>query len=162
MTNNNKNSETVGSRRQSRQLALQFLYQLDVQKGRPIEMLDKFLAENTADLEIRKIARQWIRGTWNGLAHIDATIKEVSANWDINRISIVDRSNLRLAIYQLLDCPDVPAKVVINEAIELAKVFSTAQSSKFVNGVLDAVVKKMLNITEQTIDETETETEKQD
>ena len=146
---NNQNSETIGIRRQGRELALQFLHQLDVQKGRPIDMLDKFLAENTADLEVRKIARQWARGTWNGLAHIDSMIKEVSTNWDINRISIVDRSNLRLAIYQLLDCPDVPVKVVINEAIELAKKYSTAQASKFINGVLDAILKKTLKATGQ-------------
>ena len=130
-------------RRQARQLALQCLHQLDVQSGQNLDQMDTFLAENCPELPIRDLARQWIKGTWQSLDWIDKMISGASRNWDITRISTVDRNNLRLAVYQLLDCPDIPAKVVINEAIELAKIFSTTQSPKFINGVLDAIKTKI-------------------
>ncbi len=124
----------------ARVLALQFLHQLSVQKGKSLEMLDYFLNQQSDD-RCKELARQWILGTWRNAAQIDKHIKQVSTNWDLKRISIVDSANLRLAIYQLLYCPEIPPKVVINEAIELAKRFSTHQAPSFVNGILDAVLK---------------------
>ena len=135
---------TGGPRRQSRQLALQFLYQLDVQKGRNLDQVDAFLIEFCSDMKKRQLARDWIKGTWLNLGQIDKMISATSKNWDIARISNIDRSNLRLAIYQLLDCPDIPPKVVINEAIELAKTFSTPQAPTFVNGLLDKIAKTII------------------
>ena len=70
---------------------------------------------------------------------IDRMIQSVSCNWDVGRLNQVDLSNLRLAVHQLVKCRDIPAKVVINEAIELAKLFSSTESAGFVNGVLDSV-----------------------
>lgn len=133
-----------GPRRQSRQLALQFLYQLDAQKGNNIDQIDTFLVEFCSDMKIRQLAKSWIKGAWMNLEQINKMISAASKNWDIARISNIDRSNLRLAIYQLLDCPDIPPKVVINEAIELAKEFSTSQAPVFINGVLDTIAKKII------------------
>jgi transcription antitermination protein NusB len=144
------------ARRQVRQLALQYLYQLDVQSAMArdqgqmisdIEVesrnLQMFLSENCTNPQISQLARQWIKSVWESRTHIDKIIQESSSNWDIARLSPVDHSNLRLAVWQLLDCPDIPPKVVINEAIELAKHFSTDQAPKFVNGVLDAIWHKI-------------------
>lgn len=130
-------------RSQARQLALQFLYQLAVQGGANLDQIDFFLNEYGQNTKSRSLARSWIRGAWQGMGQIDRMIQSVSSNWDLHRISQVDRANLRLAVYQMLHCPDIPMKVVINEAVELAKVFSTAQSPGFVNGVLDAIRGKL-------------------
>jgi len=123
----------------ARHLALQFLHQLSVQNGANLPMLESFLAEYVSLEPSRPLARQWILGTWQNLEQIDQIIREVSTNWDLSRICLVDRSNLRLAVYQLLFCPDIPAKVVLNEAIELAKTFSTVQAPAFINGILDVI-----------------------
>lgn len=131
------------SKHQARRLALQFLHQLDAQQGTNMHQLDSFLLEFGDEPKSREIARKWIIGTWHSLDKIDKLIVSSSSNWDIKRISPVDRNNLRLAIHQLMDCPDIPPKVVINEAIELAKVFSTLQAPKFVNGVLDAIQRQI-------------------
>jgi len=86
-----------------------------------------------------------IKGVWGCHGKLDELIGWASENWDLSRITLVDRSNLRLAVYQLVECPEIPAKAAINEAVELAKEFSTAQAPAFVNGVLDAVRKTISN-----------------
>jgi len=123
----------------ARQLALQFLCQLAVQNGANLDQLEAFLAEFGPAGPIRDSAAQLVRGAWQNLEPIDDCIRRASANWDPQRISLVDRGNLRLAVYQLLLTPDVPPKVVINEALELAKRFSAAQAPAFVNGLLDSI-----------------------
>ena len=130
-------------RRRARELALQFLYQLTVQNGENLDQLEKFLAEFGTDDQDRELARSWIRGAWQQQQQIDRMVQAISSNWDLNRISLVDRNNLRLAVYQMLYQPEIPTKVVINEAIELAKTFSTAQSSSFINGLLDTLQHKI-------------------
>ncbi len=89
------------------------------------------------------LATEWIEGTWRKLERIDPLIRAASRNWEMSRINLVDLSNLRLAVFQFLDCPDISAKVVINEAIELAKQFSTTEAPGFINGVLDAIQKDL-------------------
>ena len=110
----------MDKRTRARELAMQGLYQLDVQGPDLLEQLTEFFIENDPDDLVASIIK-----------------------WQLSRLSAVDKSILRLAVYQLKFCPDIPPRVVINEAIELAKKFSTAQSSAFVNGVLDAVLKKL-------------------
>jgi N utilization substance protein B len=122
---------------------MQVLYQLDVQGSDLLQYLDNFFIENENDDTARKLASDWSKGTWENLAACDELIMASTIKWRMSRLSPVDKSILRLAVYQLKFCPDVPIKVVINEAIELAKKFSTVQSSSFVNGVLDAIVKKI-------------------
>jgi len=122
---------------------MQGLYQLDVQGSDLLERLYGFFIENTSDDLVRKLASEWTRGTWENLAQCDELIASSTIKWQLSRLSPVDKSILRLAVYQLKFSPDIPAKVVINEAIELAKKFSTDKSPAFINGVLDAVLKKL-------------------
>jgi transcription antitermination factor NusB len=133
----------VNKRTKARELAMQALYQLDVQGRDIFEYLDEFFVENESDDSIRSQAMAWSKGTWDKLSECDELIAASILKWKLSRLSPVDKSILRLSVYQLKFCDDVPPKVVLNEAIELAKKFSTAQSPAFVNGVLDAVLKKL-------------------
>ena len=136
--------EGVGEdpRRAARILGMQFVHQLRIQKGASLDLLDAFLEQYCDHVETRRLARGWILGVWQQREPIDEKIRSVSDNWDLNRMSQVDRSNLELAVYQLMFCPDIPAKAAINEAVELAKLFSTTQAPGFINGILDAIWKK--------------------
>lgn len=122
---------------------MQGLYQLDVQGSDVLDFLGGFYAESDADENIAKQAVEWTKGTWENLARCDELIVASTIKWQFARLSPVDKSILRLAVYQLTCCGEIPPKVVINEAIELAKKFSTDKSPGFVNGVLDAVLQKL-------------------
>ena len=122
---------------------MQALYQLDVQGDDLLSRLQQeFFQEAQADDFVRSLANEWTRGTWENLALCDQLISESIIRWQFSRLSPVDKSILRLAVYQLRCCQDIPPKVVINEAIELAKKFSTDKAPGFVNGVLDAVLRR--------------------
>jgi transcription antitermination factor NusB len=129
-------------RTKARELAMQALYQLDVQGNDILGLLEKFFLESDTDNFVRKLASDWTKGTWDNLKQCDELITASTIKWEFARLSPVDRSILRLSVYQLKFCPDIPPKVIINEAIELAKKFSTDKSPAFVNGVLDAILKK--------------------
>ena len=141
VTKNEK--QKVDRRTRARELAIQGLYQLDIQGADLLGQLDDFFIENEPDESARKLAKQWCTETWENLAVCDDLITASTIKWELSRLSFVDKSILRLAVYQLRFCTDIPPRVVINEAIELAKKFSTAQSPAFVNGVLDAIFKKL-------------------
>jgi transcription antitermination factor NusB len=132
-------------RTKARELTMQALYQLDVQGSDVLEFLGQFFTEADIDDFVRRLASDWTKGTWDNLNQCDELIVASTIKWQFTRLSPVDKSILRLAVYQLKLCPDIPPKVVINEAIELAKKFSTDKSPAFVNGVLDAVLKKISN-----------------
>ncbi len=132
-------------RTRARELAMQALYQLDVQGPELLEDLGLFFSEEESDDFVRKLASGWTERTWENLAQCDEIIQDSTIKWQFTRLAPVDRSILRLSVYQLKFCADIPPKVVINEAIELAKKYSTEKSSSFVNGVLDAVLKKHVN-----------------
>ena len=127
-------------------MAVQSLCQLDVQGSDALALLDRFFKESGANDSVRKLAQNWTKGTWENLQQCDKLIAASVTRWELNRLSIVDRSILRLAVYQLKFCPDIPPKVVINEAIELAKKFSSEKAPAFVNGVLDAIYKKLVSV----------------
>jgi len=122
---------------------MQALYQLDVQGSDVFDFLGRFFMEADTDDFVRKLASDWTKGTWENLKQCDDLIVASTIKWQFKRLSPVDKGILRLAVYQLKFCPDIPPKVVINEAIELAKKYSTDKSPAFVNGVLDAVLKKI-------------------
>lgn len=126
-------------RTRAREAALQFLYQVDLCGESVLDDLDAFLADEGRHEDVRDFARELILGTVGSLERIDALLGRVAKNWDLHRMAAVDRNVLRLAVHELLDRPDIPPKVTINEAIELAKRFSTANSGAFVNGILDRV-----------------------
>ncbi len=133
----------MDKRTRARALAMQALYQLDVQGKAAFDSMERFFTENQPDDQVRKLARQWVREAWTNVSVCDELISKAVLRWQISRLSLVDKSILRLAVYQLKFCEDIPPRVVINEAIELAKKFGTAQSSGFVNGVLDAILKTL-------------------
>lgn len=122
---------------------MQALYQLDVQGQELMHYLGEFFVENEPNDSVRRLAMEWTKGAWENLTWSDELISAASLKWSLSRLSPVDRSILRMSVYHLTCCPDIPPKVVINEAVELAKKFSTAQSPAFVNGVLDAVMRKL-------------------
>jgi len=138
-----KQGRDVGKRTRARELAIQALYQLDIQGENGLEYLSEFFAEQDSDESVQKLASEWTSETWKNLARCDELIAASTIKWNLARLSFVDKSILGLAVYHLKYCCDIPPRVVINEAIELAKKFSTDKSAGFVNGVLDAVLKKL-------------------
>jgi transcription antitermination protein NusB len=133
------------ARTRARELALQFLFQVDVQGGEYRAELDPFLGAaldgRPGGTEARAYAVKLVDGVLAHQPEIDALIREAARNWELERMAGVDRNVLRLGCYELLHEPDVPMKVAINEAIELGKRFSTEASGAFVNGILDRIRK---------------------
>jgi N utilization substance protein B len=134
----------MGRRRKAREVALQFLYQLDLHgEDDPTPHLEEFWSRHPVDDDTRAFADALVRGTKQNQAKADELIRQYVEHWDLERMAVVDRNILRLAIYELLWAEDVPAKVAINEAIEIAKKFGTRESSRFINGVLDRIHKEL-------------------
>ena len=130
----------VRKRTRSREIALQMLYMIDVRGPEALDELDAFLdREAMTEPDVHAFARQLIEGTQENLADIDAALTRAAQNWHLRRMAIVDRNILRMAVYEMLHLDEVPAKVSINEAIELGKRYSTAQSGSFINGILDRI-----------------------
>ena len=132
-------------RRKAREVTLQILYALDVQRISLREAIELFWASFEAPEEARKFSSLLIEGAWYNRERIDRLISDSSENWTIARMSRVDRSILRMAVYEFLFCPDIPPKVTLNEAIDLGKVFGSENSGAFINGILDALYGKLLN-----------------
>ena len=131
------------NRTKSRECALQMLYQVDIRHADPTQVIEEFWqAEVQVADEVKRYANQLVEGTLQRLADIDGVISAHADNWDLKRMAVVDRNILRLGAFELLYLDGVPAKVCINEAIELAKRFGDAESGKFINGILDAIHKK--------------------
>jgi len=131
-------------RRKAREYALQMLSQLDFKverlENRDIEAFWSDKKENT---EVKKFAEELVRGTVNKLNNIDSVIGKAAENWVVQRMSAVDRNILRFAAYEILYMKDIPYAVTINEAIEIAKKFSSGESAPFINGVLDRIAKEV-------------------
>ena len=135
----------MGSRHHARERALQILFQYDIH-GRAGLWLDVFWQENEATDEVRAFAERLVSGVLEKKKELDAVIGKYATNWKISRMPIVDRNILRAGAYELLWMDDVPAKVTVNEAIELAKSFGDDDASKFVNGILDQILGKELTL----------------
>ncbi|MBA2623704.1 MAG: transcription antitermination factor NusB [Chthoniobacterales bacterium] len=129
----------MGKRRMGRQAAIQFHFWRDAHGGDALEKMDDFWEFCPAKPNVRAFAQPLIDGMVTHLPEIDDRISRYTENYDLNRISPVDRAVLRLAIFELLHRDDIPPVVSINEAIELAKTFGGPDSGRFVNGVLDRV-----------------------
>lgn len=157
-------SLNMGMRREARERAVQFLFQFDLNKPENLELaLAQFwnsqreaaIAEEkgkarwgetvqlppptTDETAMRLFAEPLIRGTLEHRDEIDAKIQQYAKNWELARMAVVDRNVLRLAIYEMLHREDIPPVVSINEAVDIAKRFSTDESGRFVNGILDKV-----------------------
>ncbi len=154
----------MGKRREARERAIQFLFQHDVNCPTDLDReLDRFwesqrlvvIAEEKGDarwgeepepqpltaedIAVRSFAEPLIRGTLENRDQLDERIKKYAKNWDLRRMAVVDRNVLRLAIYEMFHRDDIPPIVSINEAVDIAKKFSTDDSGRFVNGILDKV-----------------------
>lgn len=154
----------MGMRREARERAVQFLFQYDLNKPENLDdALKQFWdSQRAAVIQEEKAKARWgeaqelppptadeaamrlfadplIRGALEHLAEIDGKIQHYAKNWDLTRMAVVDRNILRLAIYEMLHRPDIPPVVSINEAVDIAKRFSTDESGRFVNGILDKV-----------------------
>ncbi len=130
----------MGRRRQARELALQLLYELDVRGERdPGPTADEFWRRQTVPDEVRGFADALVRGTKTHQPKIDELITRFAEHWDLERMAVVDRNVLRAGIFELLWGVEVPPKVAINEALDIARKFSTEESTRFINGLLDRV-----------------------
>lgn len=128
-------------REQARVLALQALYQWDLRGEEFAQTANDFLAESTRDSEVYFFARELTFGAWSFREKSDVLIRDAAAHWDVARMAAVDRNILCLAIYEMTGRTDIPARVAIDQAIELAKRFGAAESGAFVNGILDHVLR---------------------
>jgi transcription antitermination factor NusB len=131
------------SRTQAREAALKGLYQLDLRSSVPDNEIEDLLGRECAQRDAQDYARILIKGTRNKLEEIDREIREVAENWDLARMAAIDRNVLRMAIYELGNREDIPPAVAINEAVTIAKKYSTKDSGGFVNGILDQVKNRL-------------------
>ncbi len=132
-------------RRRAREYALQVLFQLDVTNNEfTDEVLKNFWKNIKEDDDVKEFANDIVIGTRENIDSIDKIIKKTAEHWAINRIAVVDRNILRAATYELLYRSDIPRSVVMNEAIEISKKFSTEDSASFINGILDKIQKSKL------------------
>ena len=129
----------VGARRKARALALQALYEIDSVGHSPEEVVTRLLADNQLSEDNNSFIRQLVGGVIQNKDQLDGNIRRFAPAWPIEQIPAVDRNILRLAIFEILIDNNVPVKVAINEAVELAKTFGSDNTSKFVNGVLGSV-----------------------
>ncbi len=134
-------------RRLARELALQGLYAWENGELEIDQIEQKVIVDESASARTLDYARELFRLTCRDHERCDVIITELAINWKVSRMASIDRNVLRLAITELTEMPDVPVKVVMNEAIELGKKYSTAESSSFINGILDKFVKKSLTRT---------------
>ena len=136
---------SAGPRRKSRELAMQMLFQADIGRQTPDQVRATFWkAGDEVEPEVRGFAEDLFRVAIAHQEQIDELLVQNSKHWRLERMPAVDRNILRLAVYEMLFRPEIPPVVSINEAIEIAKKFSTAESGKFVNGLLDRVKKDLL------------------
>ncbi|MFO8057331.1 MAG: transcription antitermination factor NusB [bacterium] len=133
----------MGKRRRARELALQYLYQWDFHGEKGKEVADLFWQSRSDGEEVKSFAESLIHGVEKNRESIDQRIESRSSHWKLYRMSRVDRNILRLAAYELEFLKDIPPKVTIDEAIEIAKRFGTTESASFINGILDQVAKSL-------------------
>lgn len=126
----------------AREFALQILYQIDITHNNYSDSLSNFWQAHIEDdisEEVKSFTSELVKGTMDNLEPIDTKIGQYATNWQLKRMAVVDRNILRMSSYELMFRDDIPPKVAINEAIELAKKYSSPDAAKFVNGILDKI-----------------------
>ncbi|MDO8784962.1 MAG: transcription antitermination factor NusB [Syntrophales bacterium] len=129
-------------RRKAREVALKVLYELDILNVDVEEAIELFWNNFEAHKGAREFSSLLIEGAWKNRDYIDSLISSCSENWSIARMSRVDRSILRMAVYELLYCKDIPPRVALNEAIDIGKLYGSENSGAVINGILDALYAK--------------------
>ena len=132
----------MGRRRKAREIVLQVLYALELTGYEPDEVLEDRLARGEYDEEVRLFVTRLVKRTDAERSTLDQIIEQRAVKWDLPRIALIDKIILRMGLCELLYFIDIPAKVGINESIELTKKYSSADAKRFVNGILDAVYKE--------------------
>ncbi|TAL24025.1 MAG: transcription antitermination factor NusB [Nitrospirae bacterium] len=131
-------------RRKAREYVLQYLFQADfLDKKQRKNGLEQFWSDKKEDPEVAEFATDLIKGTLARLDEIDPEIEKAAEHWAPDRMAAVDRNILRFAVYELIFRLDIPSAVTINEAIEIAKKYSTLESASFINGILDKIARKV-------------------
>ena len=131
----------MGKRRTARELALKFLYQTEFNSNSPDSELNSFCDRANVSEEVQNFTQTLIKNILFHKKEVDELLEKISANWSPDRMAVIDKNILRLGICELLFDPTAPPKVVINEAVEIAKKFGTEESPDFINGILDKVFK---------------------
>ena len=134
----------MGLRRIARECALQMLYEFDVGKNSEDEILHSFWQMNDHPDKVGEFANYLFEGTLKRLDEIDVVIQKHTKNWRLSRMAVVDRNILRIAVFEFLSGRQTPDSVVINEALEIARKFSTQESALFVNGILDSIKNELI------------------
>jgi N utilization substance protein B len=129
----------MGNRRKSRELAMQALFYIDMNQDDSNELLERFCVNFNPSKKTRPFFLKLVSGVIQAKSEIDSIIVDFSDNWKISRMSCVDRNIIRIAVYELFYCQDIPPKVSINEAIDVGKKFGTEVSGAFINGILDGI-----------------------
>ena len=129
----------MGNRRRSRELAMQALFYVDMRQNKSEEILDLYLQSFTPSKKVLPFFLELVNGVIREKDRIDTMIERFSSNWKMSRMSCVDRNIMRIAVYEMFYCSDIPLKVSINEAIDVGKKFGTEESGAFINGILDSV-----------------------
>lgn len=148
----------MGNRRKAREVTLQLLYETELAQKSGKEVTERFWKDPHSLIledsemspaamdEVKAFTRQILEGVSSNVREIDALIEQHSTHWKVTRMASVDRNILRMAVFELLYCQDIPASVTINEAIEIAKKYGTEESGAFVNGILDHIAKALKKI----------------
>jgi transcription antitermination protein NusB len=131
----------MGMRRQAREWALQLLFQDDFNREDPSTAYEEFWAARDADPRIRKFTEDIVAGVHAQLQILDDKIQEYAEHWNIKRMGGVERNAIRMALFEMLFCPEIPPVVSIDEAVEITKLYSSNESGKFVNGILDRALR---------------------
>jgi N utilization substance protein B len=131
----------MGKRRRGREAALRMLFEIDVGKMPVDEVVERHLADSGLDPDSAAFARQLAEGAVQERQRIDDLLSHYAREWSLSRMANVDRNVLRLAAFEILCLPDIPASVSVDEAVEMAKKYSTAESGKFVNGILGNLIR---------------------
>jgi N utilization substance protein B len=134
-----------GARHKAREIALQVLYELDSVKHNPADSLNNVISRIEVGEEVKLFSQLLVDGVVSNREQLDQNIRDFAPAWPLDQISIIDRNILRLAIFEILHDSQIPVKVAINEAVELAKTYGSNNSSRFINGVLGSVSNLAVN-----------------
>ena len=129
----------MGTRRRARELAMQALFYMDANQNASPQMLERFCENFNPPQKARPFFMKLVTGVLEAKPQIDTLIERFSKNWRVHRMSCVDRNVMRVAVFEMLSCPDIPPKVSINEAIDVGKKFGTEESGAFINGIIDRI-----------------------
>jgi len=139
-TKSNSSAEKkIGNRRRGRETALQMLYLMDNCKFTAVEVKEILLSIEDVHPNTKNFALELCEGVCSQMKNLDEMIMKRAKNWKLDRMAVIDRNILRIAAYEMVGMPQTPVNVIIDEAVEIAKSFSTSESGKFVNGILDKI-----------------------